>query len=113
YTYTLLYLWKTDPKFKRGFGESKGLCVPHAADLIEASQKHVKAQERREFAALCLQLAYDHLAEDEQDLKWFTQKFDYKNKDASWGNAKNALERTVNRLRGHCLGDVPYEKPKK
>ncbi len=113
YIYTMIYLWKTDPKFKQKFGECKGLCIPHAADLIEASEKHLKSQERREFAALCLQLVYDHLSEDEKDLKWFTQKFDYKNKDASWGNSKNAIERTVNRLRSHCLGDVPYAKPKK
>lgn len=113
YLYTLLYLWKTDPQFKRKFSECKGLCIPHAADLIEASGAHLKAQERAEFSALCLRLICDSLAEDEKDLKWFTQKFDYKNKDASWGNSKNAIERTVNRLRGYCLGDVPYEKPKK
>ena len=111
YIYSLLYLWKTDTKFKQKFSESKGLCIPHAADLIEASEKHLNAQQRREFTAQCLTLLYDPLAEDETDLKWFTQKFDYKNKDKSWGNSKNAIERTVNRLRGYSLGDVPYEKP--
>ena len=113
YTYTFVYLWKTDPKFARRFSESKGLCIPHAADLIEAAQKQLNAQQRKEFAALCLDLVQAHLSEDETDLKWFTQKFDYKNKDKSWGNSKNAIERTVNRLRGYCLGDVPYDKPKK
>ncbi|MBN1777466.1 MAG: hypothetical protein JW811_05025 [Clostridiales bacterium] len=113
YVHTLLYLWKTDPKFKKQFCGSNGVCIPHAADLIEASQKHLNARQRVEFTELCLDLLYNHLAEDEKDLNWFTQKFDYKNKSKSWENSKNAIERTVNRLRGYCLGNVPYEKPKK
>ena len=47
YVYTLLYLWKSDPKFKRQFEACKGICIPHAADLIQASQKtaeHIAAQ---------------------------------------------------------------------
>jgi hypothetical protein len=112
YVYTLLHLWKTDPKFRRQFENPKGVCILHAADLIEASQKHLGAPQRKEFTAMCLDLLHNNLTEDEKDLKWFTQKFDYQNQDKSWGNSKNAIERTVNRLRGYCLGDVPYEKPK-
>ena len=38
-------------------------------------------------------------------MEWFTLKFDYRNQDKPWGNSKNALERTVNRLRGRCVGE--------
>ena len=113
YLYTMLYLWKTEPKFQKQFAGSKGVCIPHAADLIEASAKHLNAKQRAEFTETCLIMLTERLAEDEKDLLWFTQKFDYKNQNKSWGNSKNAIERTVNRLRGYCLGDVPYEKPKK
>lgn len=30
-------------------------------------------------------------------------KFDYRNQSKPWGNSRNALERTVNRLRGRCI----------
>lgn len=113
YIYTLLYLWKSDPKFKRQFNDAKGVCIPHAADLIEAAAKHMNARERQEFTDICLNLLYTHLSNDEKDLLWFTQKFDYRNQDKPWGNSKSAIERTVNRLRGYCLGDIPYDKPKK
>ncbi len=113
YIYTLIYLWKTDTKFQQTFSQSKGLCIPHAAALIEASEKQLKADKRREFVALCFELMQTSLSSDESDLQWFIQKFDYKNKDLSWGNSKNAIERTVNRLRGYCLGELPFEKPKK
>ena len=113
YLYTTLYLWKTEPKFQKQFADSKGVCIPHAAGLIEASAKHLNVKQRAEFTEVCLRLLTERLAEDEKDLLWFTQKFDYKNQHKSWGNSKNAIERTVNRLRGYCLGDAPYEKPKK
>ena len=113
YLYTTVYLWKSDPKFKQRFTQSRGLCIPHAADLIEASAKHLPVKERKEFILCCLKLVNVPLADDEKDLLWFTQKFDYRNQDKPWGNSKSATERTVNRLRGYCLGDVPYEKPKK
>jgi hypothetical protein len=112
YVYTLIHLWKTDTKFKRQFEQSNGICLPHAADLIEASAKHVGARERKEFIGVCLNLLCDSLVEDEKDLKWFTQKFDYRNQDKPWGNSKSAIERTTNRLRGYCLGESPYNKPK-
>ena len=113
YLYTVLYLWKSDPKFKQQFSQSKGLCISHAADLLDVAEKQLNAKERKEFVAVCLNLLTEHLAEDEKDLLWFTQKFDYRNQDKPWGNSKNAIERTVNRLRGYCVGDVPYDKPKK
>ncbi len=113
YLYTMLHLWKTEPKFRQQFAESKGVCILHAADLIEASERHLNAKQQKEFVEICLNLLSDRLSEDEKDLNWFTQKFDYKNQHKPWGNSKNAIERTVNRLRGNCLGDVPYEKPKK
>ncbi len=113
YLYTAVYLWKNDPKFKLQFTQSKGLCIPHAADLLDAAESQLNAKDRKEFTELCLSLVTDHLAEDEKDLLWFTQKFDYRNQDKPWGNSKNATERTVNRLRGYCVGDAPYEKPKK
>ena len=45
----------------------------------------------------------------EKELNWYTQKFDYRNQDAPWGDSKDALERTVNKLRGWCLGPEPME----
>jgi hypothetical protein len=113
YFYTLVYLWKNDSKFKAKFTQSNGLCIPHTADLIEAASSQLSTKEHGEFSEACLSLLCNPLAEDAKDLHWFTQKFDYKNQDKPWGNSKNALERTVNRLRGYCLGDIPYEKSKR
>lgn len=113
YLYTYTQLWKTDVKFREEWNRSQGVCLPHAADLLRAAQRHLGAADQAEFASSVLSLTHKALEEDEQDLKWFTLKFDYRNQDKPWGNSKNALERTVNRLRGWCLGEEPVSKEKK
>ena len=46
---------------------------------------------------------FENLKRVEGELEWFTLKFDYRNADKPWGNSRNALERTVNRLRSKCI----------
>ena len=104
YYYTFMHLWKNDKAFRQKWESSKGVCVPHAAELMRQAQKHLNASQQRDFAQSTMQLVRDQLAQDEKDLEWFTLKFDYRNQDKPWGNSKNALERTINRLRGRCVG---------
>ena len=56
YLYTFVYLWKNDVKFQTMFRESGGVCLPHAADLIEAADDVLNAQQRKEFTGVCLRL---------------------------------------------------------
>jgi len=103
YLYTFVHLWKTDSVFRQRWEQSKGVCLPHAADLLRHAQKHLSGAQQQEFAHSVLQLAQSTLSQDEQDLEWFTLKFDYRNQDKPWGNSRNALERSINRLRGQCI----------
>lgn len=103
YLYTFVHLWKTDTAFRQKWEASKGLCLPHAADLLRNAQKHLNAAQLQAFAQSLLTLLEKNLAEDEKELEWFTLKFDYRNQDKPWGNSRNALERTINRLRGACI----------
>ena len=105
YFYTFLHLWKNDAKFKAVWDASMGVGLPHGAELLRHAQKRLPPAAQRELAASVLTLLAGQLKENEEDLAWFTQKFDYRNQDKPWGNSKNALERTVNRLRGYCVGD--------
>lgn len=107
YLYTFLHLWKTDSAFQKKWAESKGVCLPHAVELLRQAQKHLNASQQAAFARELLSLVRENLAQDEKDLEWFTLKFDYRNQSKPWGNSRNALERTINRLRGRCIsGDA-------
>ena len=103
YLYTFLHLWKTDTAFRKKWECSRGVCLPHAVELLRFSQKQLNASNQQQFAQSLLKLLKDNLAEDEKDLEWFTLKFDYRNQSKPWGNSRNALERTINRLRGDCV----------
>ena len=103
YLYTFLHLWKTDTAFRKRWEGSKGVCLPHAAELLRHAQKHLNAANQQLFAQSLLSLVKENLSQDEKDLEWFTLKFDYRNHDKPWGNSRNALERTINRLRSACI----------
>lgn len=110
YLYTFLHLWKTDSKFRKTWEASRGMCLPHAAEILRHAGKHLNAAQQAEFAQSLLDLVQKNLAEDEKDLEWFTLKFDYRNQSKPWGNSRNALERTINRLRGLCISPEAPQK---
>ncbi len=110
YLYTFLHLWKNDTAFRKKWDESKGVCIPHAVELLRFAQKQLHGANQQAFCQSLLGLLKTNLAQDEKDLEWFTLKFDYRNQSKPWGNSKNALERTINRLRGECIsGDTKNE----
>ena len=45
----------------------------------------------------------ENLTRVEKDLEWFTLKFDYRNRDKPWGNSQDAVERSVNKMRGGAV----------
>lgn len=103
YLYTFVHLWKTDDAFRTKWQNSKGVCLPHAAALLRGAQKQLSSHQHPAFSQELLALVKENLVQDEKDLEWFTLKFDYRNQEKPWGNSRNALERTINRLRGDCV----------
>ena len=41
----------------------------------------------------------------EGEIEWFTKKFDYRNSDKPWGNSRDAVKRSVNKLRWHVVDE--------
>lgn len=108
YYYTFVHLWKTDSSFRRKWEASKGMCIPHAAMVIDMAQSQLSGSKQTEFNKAVIHQLKECLTQDEADLNWFTLKFDYRNHDKPWGNSRDALERTANRLRGECIkSDAP------
>lgn len=103
YLYTFVHLWKTDPGFVKKWEASKGLCLPHAADLLTMANRSLGGEKYRAFAASLLAKLRADLEADEKDLEWFTLKFDYRNQQKPWGNSRDSVERVANRLRGKCI----------
>ncbi|MDD4080416.1 MAG: DUF6062 family protein [Eubacteriales bacterium] len=106
---TLILLWQKDPDFKARLMASRWVCLPDAAMLADMSDK-LSENARKEFLACLRHGMTENLARLEEELDWFTRKFDYRNQDAPWGESKDALERTANKLGGWCLGPEPLDE---
>lgn len=100
YAYTILHLWNTDPDFKSVLMSSRGLCLPHLATTIEIAKETLTPKKLEQWTKDILPIAVNALKLLEEELYWFTQKFDYRNQDKSWGNSKDALPRTLQKLTG-------------
>lgn len=96
----LVYLWDKESDFRSKFSRSKGLCLPHMKLVIEASCGELSGKKLEDFIKELCSLQLSRLDELNEDVHWFTQKYDYKNQDAPWGNAKDALPRAVKKLGG-------------
>lgn len=100
FTEVILYLFFKEPEFKERFASKKGFCLPHTKMLLEGSMKHLKGRQRSEFVMTLMSLELIHLDRIKEEVNWFTQMFDYKNKDASWKNSRDAIPRSIEKLCG-------------
>ena len=109
YLHTCFHLYKNDSDFRSRFASGKGLCLPHTGRLLEAAPAELGAKELGEFTATVARLQTENLDRMQEDISWFVKKFDYRYEKESWGTSKDAVERTVNKLRGWCVGKEPVD----
>ncbi|MBQ3669139.1 MAG: ABC transporter substrate-binding protein [Clostridia bacterium] len=100
YIYTTVHLWKKDSSFRSQFKNSKGFCLKHYARLLNAAPEQLNGQELKQFNDMLNDVEMTNLKRVADEIEWFTLKFDHKNADKPWGNSRDALPRTVLKLRG-------------
>ena len=103
YVYTLLYMYAHEPDFKKALAESKGFCLDHYAQVLAEAPKHLSGRDLQAFIETVSKIEMDNLSRVEKDLEWFTLKFDYRNRDKPWGTSQDAVERSVNKMRGGAV----------
>ncbi len=108
YMATFIHLWTKEERFQSLWKASHGACFPHTAALLRQGT-HLSSPKRQAFTASAQDLLKASLIRDEQDLRYFTKQFDYRNQRRPWGNSKTALERSVKRLRGGFTPENVFE----
>jgi len=104
YMDVIMYLWTKEEDFRNLFASKKGFCLRHLKRLAEACDKYLKPREKAEFLRLLLKQQVENMERIEKELDWFTKKFDYRYNDAPWGNSKDALPRSIQKLKGYFTG---------
>lgn len=112
YLHTFFHLYHTDTEFRKRFAASKGVCMADAAELMRLAPEELPAKEASEFINTLIDLQERNLSRMQEDIDWFIKKFDYRFDNEPWKNSKDAVERTVNKLRGWCVGQEPNPKEK-
>lgn len=110
YLHTFFHLYQNDTEFRKKFEGSKGMCIPHTAELLKLAPKELSASAVPAFADTVCRLTTENFDRMQEDISWFCRKFDYRYYDEPWKNSRDAVERTVNKLRGWCVGTEPNPK---
>jgi len=108
YYVTFFHLIK-DEEFRQKVDAGKGFCMHHFAQLLEAARQHLPNGQREWFYETVCRLMKENLARVQGDLDWFIAKFDYRNAGADWKNSKDAVSRSMQKLRGGYPTDGPYK----
>ena len=99
-----------DAEFRTKVENSKGFCMHHFAALLEAARQKLPNGQREWFYETVCRLMKENLARVQGDLDWFIEKFDYRNAGADWKNSKDAVSRSMQKLRGGYPADTPYKQ---
>ena len=109
YLDTFFELYRKNPDFKELFKASKGFCLNHFADLVENAETILSDKEKKSFYEILFPLMTENLQRVTDDLEWFCDKFDYKNKDADWKNSRDAVQRGMQKAGSGYPADPPYK----
>lgn len=107
YLDTLFFIWKKDPNFIDLVKNCKGFCLPHFAALLDIAPSKLSGQTLQAFYDLVIPLTLENLNRIEDEISWFIDKYDYRNKDASWKNSKDSIPRAIKKLASAHVGEVP------
>lgn len=112
YMKTFFSMYKKDSEFRNQLAQTKGFCLSHFKVLCQGADQSLNEKERKEFYDMVLPLMEDNLSRIYEDVAWFIEKYDYKNKDADWKNSKDAIQRTMQKLRGGDPSRPPFQLKK-
>ena len=112
YMKTFFKMYRSDEEFRKQIASSKGFCIDHFKVLCEGADSMLSDKERADFYDVMLPLMRENINRVYEDVAWFVEKYDYKNRDADWKNSKDAIQRGMQKLKGSYPADPPYKMNK-
>lgn len=108
YYATFFHLIKEE-EFRKKVEGTKGFCMHHFQKLLELAPEKLPNGQIEWFYTTILEMVKENLSRVQGDLDWFIDKFDYRNASAPWKNSKDAVSRSMQKLKGGFPADPPYE----
>ena len=108
---TACLLWEADGAFRKKTEAQTYFCLPCYARFLKTAKLYLSKKAQPEFLRAVEKVENACAASLREDVSWFCKKFDYRYHDEPWGNARDAVERTLRFLSGEET--VEKEKPVK
>lgn len=109
YYATYFHLIK-DGEFRAKAEAGKGFCMRHMEQLLDAAQEKLPNGQIEWFYTTLSRQMRENFSRVQEDLDWFVDKFDYRNASAPWKNSKDAVSRSMQKLKGLYPADPPYKQ---
>ncbi len=100
YMKTFFSMYRDNEDFRKQVANTKGFCLSHFKVVCQGADQYLTGKIREDFYDCVLSLMSENFDRVYEDISWFIEKYDYKNKDADWKDSKDAIQRTMQKLRG-------------
>lgn len=110
YLETFFEMYNNMPEFRELFVNGKGFCLHHFAHIIEMSDSQLNDKQKKEFYPEVFRIMQENMKRLEEEVIWFTDKYDYRNHDKDWGNSRDSVQRCMQKDRGGYPADEPYSQ---
>lgn len=107
YTETFFAMLK-DSEFRTKVENSRGFCMHHFRVLLEEAEQSLPNGQREWFRETIPALMQENLLRVKVDLDRFVLKHDYRNGDLPWENARDAVSRGMQKIRGGHPADPVF-----
>ena len=101
----IIELYKKEEEFRSKFKKCKGFCVPHFAKIVKHAKKVLSGEKLTEFYKTVYEIEISNLSRVQEDITWFTKKFDFRFADEDWKNSRDAVPRTTEKVIGYVKQD--------
>ena len=107
--YETFFALSKEAEFRSRVEACKGFCLRHFAELIESAERNLPNSQREWFYPTVFGLMKSNMARVKEELDWFIGMFDYRQAGADWKNSRDAVPRTMQKLRGGHPSDPPFK----
>ncbi len=106
---TFVYMVKHEKEFVNMINASKGFCIHHFADVMDACERGLGSQEKEMMYPVLFRQMNQELDRIQEDIDWLIEKYDYRNADKDWKNSKDAVQRTMQKIVGGYPADLVFK----
>lgn len=108
--YRTFFALLKEPEFRGRVENCKGFCLQHFAQLLHRAEADLPNAQRQWFYDTVLDLMEENLLRVKGDLDGLVAKYDYRNAGTPWGNSRDALQRTMQKLGGGYVAEKPFKE---